>query len=934
MIAKSILTLLALLPVRSGEAVVTPVPRSFEMEIIAFEPASRTLIVAAAPDSGKRIILRLDERTVIRVDRELPFDQLPLGRPVGVSGTVFPKGARMRGEHGTYEQDTLAAKDVVFSGNPAFKPKRRPPFTAVLRMENGRLMAEVDGKPYAFFRGEWDRERPQVWSCDLPGTMSDLEAGLNGEVTYREGAGGHVVDSLLLKIQKRPFASYHLPPEERHAEPVERIRANVGKIEAAHAAISDELDKLAPVDLRVHPSLLQRGEKAVLTIRAWSERKPSPNVTVFPDYLRYGTEKGSDRALDWQSGKDERGRTVYSARLELTTGQLGTHLVHWKCDVGGDIEDYWRTYAVAGPGSVVCLINDCGTDDLTDRKMLLEHKLPHTYWMGRDLFFEEMLKPQTAAWWAEKSRAAREFGLEPQLFFFNTTWDETPLGELNFDGDREDYIREVLRAYKTLWPLYRYPQGCVNAGTYAYSTAFTRAMLAEGFTSKISVCPVHILEHAPGQNINTHCMGHYPHYISQQDFRKTGNESGSNLVSISQFTGQHLRNRQGAECFDGTEPYWLNLDWNNQTGPRGDSSWNFFSRTFHQADLLLRNRRNNPDHLSFFITGLEFASSSPEASKPTAKPGDRFQVEYLLSKAKAGEPLVFSTGNAVADYLRRHCPQSPRQVHYFHDYLAGTSQRGGPLEVADSIDIEDAQFRAVMSRPDILPEFHYDYTKDWSYPDFGNEGVWRPHGVTKQIGGRLREKYDVTPKIEDWRDLKVSRKDEPGKTHRVTFIVESPRVAERVPLAVWDIPREWRPGKDWFKTETAREFIPVLAPQTGNLNGVLVVDLKPGRNELAVGMATPQRELQTMDHCFGDSVRGKTWTHDGRSTTYLWPVNPWGATITITVPAGKTVTAYHAPGAREQALPGGTHTFTLRYQQWLRLIGMSHEEATKGVIAK
>ena len=67
--------------------------------------------------------------------------------------------------------------------------------------------------------------------------------------------------------------------------------------------------------------------------------------------------------------------------------------------------------------------------------------------------------------------------------------------------------------------------------------------------------------------------------------------------------------------------------------------------------------------------------------------------------------------------MRRHHKVSPRFVNYFHDYLAGTSQRFGPMEVPDSIEIEDEDFRAIFARPAILPEFHYDFSNDWNYPD-------------------------------------------------------------------------------------------------------------------------------------------------------------------------------------------------------------------------
>jgi hypothetical protein len=157
-------------------------------------------------------------------------------------------------------------------------------------------------------------------------------------------------------------------------------------------------------------------------------------------------------------------------------------------------------------------------------------------------------------------------------------------------------------------------------------------------------------------------------------------------------------------------------------------------------------------------------------------------------------------------------------------------------------------------------------------------------------------------------------------------------------LAIWDIPREWKPGKDWFSTENAREFIPVVAPQTDNLNGVLVVDLKKGANTFAVEITTPERELQTMNTTFADCVRAKTWTrdtHDGRPVTYLWPQNPWGAEVEVTITDGKSVTAYLTPAAKEQELAGGTtQTFDLRFNNWLRLTGLTRAQLKQAVKVK
>jgi hypothetical protein len=374
----------------------------------------------------------------------------------------------------------------------------------------------------------------------------------------------------------------------------------------------------------------------------------------------------------------------------------------------------------------------------------------------------------------------------------------------------------------------------------------------------------------------------------------------------------------------------LALEWANMAGPRGDyRNKAYWSRLYHQLDSLAANARNNSGNPYFAIGGLEFGDLRPNWRKSWADEGNRYFTEYWVERAKADDPVVFVTGNAIASYLRRHFEKSPRHLMYNHDYLVGTTQRRGPLEIPDNIDLEQKEFRAILARPEILPVLHYDFQKPWDYPDFGNENVIRPWWVRSKAGPLLRWKHELTPTPEDWRGVPVSRSDEAGKTHRVILTVESPRAAKCVPLAIWDIPRQWQPGTDWLKAEDAREFIPVVAPQTDNLNGVLVVDLKEGKNTFTVEITTPARELQTMDTSFADRVRAKTWargTHDDRPVTYLWPQNPWGAKVEVTVPDGKSVTAYVTPSTAEQELTAGTHTFDLRFQQWLRLTGPTRQE--------
>ncbi len=108
-------------------------------------------------------------------------------------------------------------------------------------------------------------------------------------------------------------------------------------------------------------------------------------------------------------------------------------------------------------------------------------------------------------------------------------------------------------------------------------------------------------------------------------------------------------------------------------------------------------------------------------------------------------------------------------------------------------------------------------------------------------------------------------------------------------------------------------------------------------NTFTVEITTPAREPKTMDATFADAVRAKTWTrgtHDGRPVTCLWAQNPWGADVTVTVPEGKTATAYLTPDTKEQELTAGVYKFNLRFQQWLRLIGLTQTEINQSVNVK
>ena len=129
------------------------VVRRFGVEVIRFNPGNRKLIIASLPDSGKRYALQVTDQSEIRADREVAFDDVALGRTVWITrGALQEKGSR-RGPAGKFDQDALTVDEIEFASGAGQKPTRPALFTAVLRKEQGRVVAELGGRAVPVHRG-------------------------------------------------------------------------------------------------------------------------------------------------------------------------------------------------------------------------------------------------------------------------------------------------------------------------------------------------------------------------------------------------------------------------------------------------------------------------------------------------------------------------------------------------------------------------------------------------------------------------------------------------------------------------------------------------------------------------------------------------------------------------------------------------------------
>ena len=104
---------------------------------------------------------------------------------------------------------------------------------------------------------------------------------------------------------------------------------------------------------------------------------------------------------------------------------------------------------------------------------------------------------------------------------------------------------------------------------------------------------------------------------------------------------------------------------------------------------------------------------------------------------------------------------------------------------------------------------------------------------------------------------------------------------------------------------------------------MLVVDVQEGPNTVELELRAPRCEPAQTAVAIDDCVHGQVIARDGQVTAYLWPAQPDGAALRITLPEGCAADAYVAPeGERrplgDSAAPGAVPTPGTQWQSGIR----------------
>jgi hypothetical protein len=319
--------------------------------------------------------------------------------------------------------------------------------------------------------------------------------------------------------------------------------------------------------------------------------------------------------------------------------------------------------------------------------------------------------------------------------------------------------------------------------------------------------------------------------------------------------------------------------------------------------------------------------SPTRASLMTGRYNFRTGVADVYGKATN---LVFCGQRGQIDYYQRY-QEIPETVDYEPNWQCGSKAYGSvkfggmSVDYPDTMQIENARYTAWFKKSEgMLPAYHWDYTQPWNYLDWGNTQLPRYAG-SRNLRYDTDDRYAVTPLSTDTRKMKVSQNvSENAGGLEIVVTLETPEAVKALPLALWDIPREWKAGEGWWTVKGANRFVPIRAPYTGNLNGILEVDAKPGKNEYRLTIATPKRVPQTQDILL-ETVHAKVFSRDGQTMAYIWPMQPWETAFELDVPAGKSVQYYAAPKGERVDLPPGKHRLTINKESWARIVGLDPE---------
>jgi hypothetical protein len=695
--------------------------------------------------------------------------------------------------------------------------------------------------------------------------------------------------------------------ESPEAARIKSIRAPFEEnILKPYPGLAAEVKKAIAVDFEVSAQLLSPGEEMTLTVRARSEGQPNSALEVWENCYDV-TPSVSSVNLEWKKIAESGGFEVV---WKWIPPHCGNYLLHWRCDVGGDVPDFWRNVSVVDRGWAVMILNSTAHIQPRPEPDFHEFHLPFSYWAEISPFNPMSFAENYLAF----SRGNRQYGDDAALFLY-LGGDYLKDDKSVFYDEPEQVQRSVLEMYREFWPLLGFPKPLTSVYSYGVGNVPTSVARSLGYNVIGALCADQNWKDGLFK-INHWGMPARPYFVSPQDFRKPGPGGKDAMVGVQQCERQTVlcRDYGCVYSFESAIEYaferYAGIDRSRVIDDMVLSREMDFLECFLDAAEM-------SDHPYLFCSGVEFNGVWPDMAAV-----NRQYMKMLAERARSSK-LAFTTALAAADYMRGHLDRTPESVAYFPDVFSGMGNGGKPALYPDTMEVENSEFRSIFRRGETLPYAQYDYLSDWSYQDWGNDSV--PRKEDGYLVPNTEDRFRVTPSIIDSRKFEVtSAMEERAEGTFVSIDVEARAAQRNLSLAVWDIPRAFTTDSSNVVLNGGKRFIPVRASFTGNFCGIVVADVLEGKSRIELLITSAKRDLKTIDYQINDLVKGKLFERNGRSTLYLFLDGVGASDVVVTIPQGIDAKLYPFDSDDSKTLVGEAK-ITVEQGKFQRVTGLKTE---------
>jgi hypothetical protein len=715
--------------------------------------------------------------------------------------------------------------------------------------------------------------RPLVFD-ELEGGFDDLKPGLYGYFKYND-------DKTLISAYIEDFFPFTPPywacvPSGPSGVTLAAMQKSYDKVLSCYDKVKAEVKKLMPVSFSLTPGLAKQNEPVTLNVSVISDKIPNNKLTYYSDYFKNDFSEYSELLLDWNKTADG-----YKTQITLPSRKNGQHLVKWKCDIGGDIDEYSRSYAVIDSSYTVVMLNNLSCPSL--RSKMHEYYMPFSTWEFTPIesISQKYIKSEQTLtqpeYYSNASRECRQYGISPSYLLLYYGW-----GGYQTREEAPEFQRFVLKANKDIAELCGFDTKYINFGDYGMGRYMVEAAREMGYRYIHSLCTNHHIDGSFG--INQLGKPDRPYFISSDDYRKPEREEKP-ILGFSQLQWNNpLAIKFFSHYCTGCGEFY---DCDYTSVQAQENPKQYFSRVYDQLLALYDNAASQVEPY-FLQFNFQF-----ENKGYFVKQGNDIIFEYHVEMAKTRN-VVFAAHSEVSDFYYNHVTAHPESVMYLPDVYCGMTRGDKPVNYPDTLQLENEELMAVHLRGELLADTLFDYSTFKNYEDCGNMQIPR----SKSQWGTVVDpdniyKYEITPRVADTRDFDVT---EVRDANEITVTVNAKRNCRNLTVSLWDIGY----SEYGLKIEGDARFVKAVAPYTNQLNGILICNVSKGTNIFKVTFGAEKRIVKANYAELGN-VGCKVFERD-EVNAYFWNLTPFQGALEIIAEPKREAYYYLSPLSEKKHL--------------------------------